>query len=61
MGIGILIISPNKIPTKFKYRIKGPCSNNEAEYEALIAGLEMLLELGATRVEIIGDSKFVVK
>jgi hypothetical protein len=33
VGIGILIISPSKIPTKFKYKINGFCSNNEAEYK----------------------------
>lgn len=38
-GIGILIISPNKIPIKFKYKIKGLCSHNEAKYEVLIVGL----------------------
>src|SRR4051812_33174949 len=44
-GVGILIISSEGIPTKLKYRIEGPlCSNNEAEYEALLAGLEALLE-----------------
>lgn len=46
-SIGILIISPNKIPTKFKYRIDGSCSNNEAKYESLIAHLKILLHLGA--------------
>lgn len=61
VGIGMLIISPNKIPIKFKYKIKGHCSNNEAEYGSLIADLEILLELGATRVEMIGDSELVVK
>ena len=30
-GVGILIVSQNKIPTKFKYKTEGPCSNNEAE------------------------------
>ncbi|XP_058774553.1 uncharacterized protein LOC131648840 [Vicia villosa] len=61
-GVGILLISPDRIPTKLKYRIEGPlCSNNEAEYEALIAGLEAMLELGATMVEIKGDSKLVIK
>ncbi|XP_050895650.1 uncharacterized protein LOC127102313 [Lathyrus oleraceus] len=59
--IGVLIISPNKIPTKFKYKIEGLCSNNEDEHEALIAGLEILLELGETRVKIMSDSELVIK
>ena len=29
-GVGVLIISPNKIPTTFKYNIEGSCLNNEA-------------------------------
>ncbi|XP_050890001.1 uncharacterized protein LOC127095338 [Lathyrus oleraceus] len=60
-GVGILIISPRKNPIKFKYKLKGLCSNNEAEYETLIAILEILLELGATRVEIMGDSELVIR
>lgn len=60
MGVGVLIISPNKIQAKVKYKIEGLCSNNEAEYEALIVGLKILLELGETRVEIMGDSELVI-
>jgi ribonuclease HI len=56
-GVGIFIISPSYIPTKFKYKINGYCSNNEAEYEALTVRLQVLLEVGAKNVEIKGDSK----
>ena len=34
-GVGILIISPEGIPTRLKYKIEGPlCSNNKAEYKS---------------------------
>lgn len=46
---------------KFKYRIDDSCSNNEAEYEALIVGLEILLNFGVKKVEVRGDSKLVIK
>lgn len=57
-GVGILIIYPDKIPTKFKYRIDETCSNNEAKYEALIAGLEILLDFGGKTSQ--SKSKFRV-
>jgi ribonuclease HI len=45
-----------RIPTKFKYKINGRCTNNEADYEALITGLEILIELRAKNIKISGDS-----
>ncbi|XP_061999025.1 uncharacterized protein LOC133716331 [Rosa rugosa] len=36
------------------------CTNNQAEYEALIIGLEVLLELGVRDVQIRGDSLLVI-
>ena len=60
-GIGIMIISPNNVPTKYKFRLNQFCSNNKAEYEALITGLEILLELEARCVGIKGDSELVLK
>jgi len=40
--------------------IKSLCSYNEAEYEALVVGLETLLNLGAIHVLITGDSKLFI-
>ena len=56
----MLLIAPDnfRIPLAFKLRFK--VTNNEAEYEACIAGLEAALELGAKRLNDIGDSNLVV-
>lgn len=59
--IKILIISSNYISTKFKYKINDSYSNNEAEYDAMVAGLDILLDFEAKIVEVRGDSKLVVK
>ncbi|XP_072080962.1 uncharacterized protein [Arachis hypogaea] len=61
IGVGILIVSPEEIPSKFLFEIKYPCSNNETEYEALILGLEILINKGVSEVQILGDSKLVLK
>lgn len=39
----------------------GETTNNQAEYKALIAGLEKAVELGADEVECFLDSELVVK
>ncbi|XP_072094094.1 uncharacterized protein [Arachis hypogaea] len=60
-GVGILIISPEGIPSEFLFELKYPCSNNVAEYEALILGLKILIDKGALEVQILGDSQLVLK
>ena len=60
-GIGILIISPTGVPTKFSIEVEDQKSNNEVEYEALIVGLQLLLDLNAKIVTVKGDSQLVVK
>jgi ribonuclease HI len=39
----------------------GSATNNVAEYRALMLGLERALALGASEVELIGDSELVVR
>ena len=48
-------------PTKFLFEIDKDYSINEAEYEALILGLEILTEKGIKTIEIIRDSQLVIK
>lgn len=39
----------------------GTMTNNEAEYQGLLAGLRELLKRGATEVEVFMDSELVIK
>jgi len=67
-GIGIWVHSPFSVPYKvtnnvrvFSYKLAFECSNNEVEYEALIAGLKILRKLNTKRISVYGDSKLVIK
>nr|KYP53627.1 Retrovirus-related Pol polyprotein from transposon opus [Cajanus cajan] len=61
IGIGLLIISSEGIPTKLSLKTNRGYSNNETEYQALITRLEILKEFGAKNVVIRGDSQHVIK
>jgi probable phosphoglycerate mutase len=45
---------------EYMARLHFPASNNVTEYEALINGLRIAVELGIHRLEIRGDSELVV-
>ncbi|XP_058740980.1 uncharacterized protein LOC131613318 [Vicia villosa] len=60
-GVGIFIVSRDGIPNRFRYKIKGDYSNSEAKYEALIIGLQIMLDVDIKDVDIRGDSELVVK
>ncbi|XP_058189161.1 uncharacterized protein LOC131306756 [Rhododendron vialii] len=59
-GIGLLQVSPNNSHIPLSYKLRFEVTNNQAEYEACIAGMGAALELGAKRLEVIGDSNLVV-
>ena len=60
-GAGIVIISPKGIKTTLSFNLAFKCTNNQAEYESLVIGLEILWELGAQEVHIIRDSQLVLR
>ena len=57
---GIVIISPKGIKTTLSFNLAFKCTNNQVEYEALMIGLEILLELGVQEVHIIRDFQLVL-
>ena len=59
-GAGIIIQSLRYRRTEMSFKFDFKCTNNQAEYEALIIGLEILLEIGASTVHIKGNSNLVI-
>jgi hypothetical protein len=60
-GIGILLISPRGEMFEFANPNQPTVTNNQAEYEALLRGLQYLKEAKAISIEIYGDSELVIK
>ncbi|XP_057418338.1 uncharacterized protein LOC130712521 [Lotus japonicus] len=60
-GAGITIESPDKMVIEQSLKFEFKASNNQSEYEALIAGLRLAIELGVQKLFIKGDSQLVVK
>ena len=60
-GARIVIISPRGVKTTLFFNLSFGCTNNQAECEALVIGLEILLGLGVKDVRVIGDSQLVLR
>jgi ribonuclease HI len=60
-GISFIIVSPGGFKQEVSIWLGFDCTNNQAEYEALLSGLEMLVEMEAGSVAVFGDSKLVVQ
>jgi len=58
--IGIVLISPQGRKYEFSLPIVATSTNNQAEYQALIKGLELLKEVHADAIEIFGDFMLVI-
>ena len=54
-GAGIVLISPEGDAIECMVRLDFPATNNESEYEALIAGLDLAKAIGAARIVVYYD------
>jgi ribonuclease HI len=59
-GAGLLFISPLGEHLRYVLRLHFPASNNVAEYEALVNGLRIAIELGVRRLDARGDLQLVI-
>ncbi|KAF7802418.1 Retrovirus-related Pol polyprotein from transposon 17.6 [Senna tora] len=59
-GVGVTILTPEGVAIDQALELNFKTTNNQAEYEALIAGLNLASELGATNLLVSSDSQLVV-
>ncbi|XP_050229096.1 uncharacterized protein LOC126678235 [Mercurialis annua] len=58
-GAGIVLLGPNKIIIEYAVHLSFKATNNVAEYEALLRGLEIATEVKAEKLRIHSDSQLV--
>ena len=59
-GVGIVLISPRGVIFETSVHLEYFCTNNQAKYEALLLGLQILNSIVVTHVEVFGDSLLLV-
>jgi ribonuclease HI len=59
-GAGLLFVSPIGEHVRYVIRLHFPASNNVAEYEALVNGLHIAIELGVWCLDARGDSQLII-
>ena len=60
-GVGLVLISPEKINIEKSLRLGFSATNNEIEYEALLVGMAMVQKMAGKAIEIFFDSRLVVR
>ena len=60
LGVGLVLVSPEKITIEKSLRLGFLATNNEAEYEALLMRMMMVQKMDGKIVEIFSNSRLVV-
>jgi ribonuclease HI len=59
-GAGLVFVCPLGVRLRYMVHLLFPTSNNVAEYEALINGKRIAIELGVQWLDICGDSQLII-
>lgn len=60
-AVGAVVRSPDGEVLEERGERIGRATNNVAEYRALLLGIERAAELGASELELVGDSELIVR
>jgi len=60
-GAGVIFITPEGEVLPFSFSLTECCSKNMAEYQALILGLEMAVNIKMSCLKVFGDSRLVIR
>ena len=60
LGIGLILIKPEKVIIEKSLRLSFSTTNNKAEYETLLIGMTMVQRMGGKSVKVFLDSRLVV-
>jgi len=60
LGAGVVLTSPKGDKLRYVLQLHFACTNNIAEYEALLHRLRIAKEMGISRIYCYGDSDLVV-
>ena len=60
-GAGVVFVTPQEEVIPYSFTLINHCSNNVAEYQALILGLEMAVDMKQLQLQVFGDSQLVIK
>ena len=60
-AVGVVVATPEGEVLERRAERIGEATNNVAEYTALLRGIERARELGASELELVGDSELVVR
>ncbi|XP_077225200.1 uncharacterized protein LOC143858433 [Tasmannia lanceolata] len=59
-GAGLVLVSPDSFLVEYAIKLEFEVSNNEAEYEALLSGLDLAIEMNADCLRVHNDFQLIV-
>ena len=59
-GVGLVLMSPEKVIIEKSLRLDFSATNNEVEYETLLVGMAMVQRMGGKSIKLFSDSRLVI-